>query len=134
VLRVETNRPLAQVSLPPTSWTAAMAWLSRQPADWHVLADPGHAWKYGASVRLAAAKDTFLESVKDSAMAMYDRDVAMRVAERQAAVSQFDEMGAPSIRTLAVRYDLDVFVVPASRTFGFPELYRNSQFVIYDLR
>ena len=33
----------------------------------HVLADPGHAWKYGTSVRVSAERDVWLEDVKDSA-------------------------------------------------------------------
>ena len=53
-----------------------MNWLRAQPVNWHVLADPGHAWKYGSSVRVAARRDTLLESGKDSSMAMYDRDLA----------------------------------------------------------
>lgn len=134
VLRVETDRPLAQVSLPATPWTEVMTWLSRQPSDWHVLADPGHASKYGVSVRLAAAKDTYLEAAKDPAMAMYDRDVAMRVADRQAAATALDGMTATGIRALRGRFGLDVFIVEADKTFDFPVLYRNAQFVVYDLR
>ena len=64
-----------------------MRWLARQPADVHVLADPGHAWKYGTSVRVAAERDVLLEEVKDSALAIYSRDVAVRVVERAAAPS-----------------------------------------------
>ncbi len=36
------------------------------------LADPGHAWKYGSSVRLAAGRDLFLEEVKDVALAVLE--------------------------------------------------------------
>ena len=82
VLRVETGRPLVQYDLPADEWTAAMKWLRAQPVNWHVLADPGHAWKYGSSVRVAARRDTLLESGKDSSMAMYDRDLARRVRAR----------------------------------------------------
>ena len=134
VLAIETDRPLARLSLAPTAWTEAMTWLFTQPSSFHVLADPGHAWKYGVGVRQAALKDTFLETVKDSAMAMYDRDVAMRVAERTAATARFDEMTADEIRALNDRFGFDLFVVDAARTFPFPVRYRNAQFVIYDLR
>ena len=54
-----------------------------------MLADPGHAWKYGTSVRVSAARDVFLEEVKDSALAIYSRDVASRVVERTAAIGDF---------------------------------------------
>ena len=134
VLAVETRRPIAELALPPTPWSDAMRWLEGQPATLHVLADPGHAWKYGVGVRVAARKDTLLESVKDSAMAMYDRDSARRVAERSAALARFDEMTTDDIRSLDARFGLDAFVVEANRPFGFPVLYRNAQFVIYDLR
>ena len=100
VLAIETDRPLARLSLAPTAWTEAMNWLAAQPSGLHVLADPGHAWKYGVGVRQASSKDTFLETVKDSAMAMYDRDVAMRVAERTAATAGFERMTADDIRAL----------------------------------
>jgi hypothetical protein len=134
VLGIETGRPLLHRSLPATPWTDAMSWLARQPSGLHVLADPGHAWKYGVGVRQAASKDTFLESVKDSAMAMYDRDVAIRVAERSAAASGFDEMTSGDIRALDRRFGFDLFVAAAARPFELPVLFRNAQFVIYDLR
>jgi hypothetical protein len=134
VLGIETGRPLVQRRLPDTPWTDAMNWLARQPSGLHVLGDPGHAWKYGVGIRQAASKDTFLESVKDSAMAMYDRDVAMRVAERSAAAGGFDEMTSGDIRALDGRFGFDLFVAEAGRPFDLPELYRNAQFVIYDLR
>ena len=50
----------------------------------HLLADPGHAWLFGAPLRYAG-QDVFLEEVKDTAMAIYSRDSASRVIERQAA-------------------------------------------------
>jgi hypothetical protein len=134
VLAVETSRPLAQMSLPATPWTEAMTWIASRPTDVHVLADPAHAWKYGVGVRQAAARDTFLETVKDSAMAMYDREVAMRVAERSAALSRFDEMTTEDVRALDSRYGFDLFVVEDGRSFALPVLYRNARFVIYDLR
>jgi hypothetical protein len=134
VLAIETGRPLAQVSLPATPWTAAMAWIRSQPAGVHVLADPGHAWKHGVGVRQAALRDTFLETVKDSAMAMYDRDVAMRVAERIAATARFDEMTTDEIKALDATFGFDLFVVDADRPFSLPVLYRNPRFVVYDLR
>ncbi len=43
-----------------------MDWLKAAPPAWYVLADPGHAWKYGVSVRLAAEKDTLVEAGKDT--------------------------------------------------------------------
>jgi hypothetical protein len=130
----ETRRPLFEVRLPSTSWVEAMTWLRAQPATWHVLADPAHAWKYGASVRVAAVKDVLLEASKDAALSMYDHDVATRTAERQRALDHFDQMTVADIHTLAATFDLDVFVDATTRRFDLPVLYRNDEFVVYSLR
>lgn len=131
----EAGRPLAQPALPDNDWTAAMRWLRQQPTSWHVLADPAHAWKYGTSVRVAARRDTPLELGKDPAMAMYDRALAARVAERTEALAGFDDWTTEvEVRSVATRYDLDVFVDRTDRHFDLPALFRNDRFVVYDLR
>ncbi|MDA1307349.1 MAG: hypothetical protein O2917_08820, partial [Acidobacteria bacterium] len=130
----QPDRELVTIELPDTQWMDAMHWLRTQPDDWHVLADPGHAWKYGISVRVAAQKDTVLESVKDSAIALYDRDVAVRVSARTQDLVDFDRMTDTRARTLAARYDADVLVAESAHVLTLPVLYRNVQFVIYDLR
>jgi len=134
VLRVEADRQLVQIDLPATTWVQALAWLRTQPAAWQVLADPGHAWKYGLSVRVGAHRDTWLELGKDASMAMYDRDVAMRVRERAAALGDFAGMDAAALRALAARAHLDVLVDQRTRPLDLPVLYRNADFVVYDLR
>jgi hypothetical protein len=111
-----------------------MTWLKAQPAPWHVLADPAHPWKYGISVRLAAEKDTLLDITKDPAVATYDRDTAIRVGDRTAALASFDRFSTADMRTLASRYNLDVLVVDNQRAFDLPVLFRNSGFTVYDLR
>ena len=77
------ERALFEVRLVESPWQDAMRWMQGQPRDAHVLADPGHAWKYGTSVRVAAERDVFLEEVKDSAVAIYSRDVAIRSSIEQ---------------------------------------------------
>jgi hypothetical protein len=134
VLAFEARRPLVQMRLPHDAWNDAMAWLATQPTSWHVLADPGHAWKFGSSVRVSALRDTVLESGKDSAMAMYDRDVALRVADRTRALADFDTMTFTDLQRLDAAYALDVFVDRADRSWNLPVLYRNAEFVVYDLR
>jgi hypothetical protein len=134
VLAFEARRPLVQMRPPHDAWNDAMAWIATQPTSWHVLADPGHAWKYGSSVRVAALRDTVLESGKDSAMAMYDRDVALRVAERTRALADFDTMSLADLRRLDTAYGLDVFVDRVDRAWDLPLLYRNAEFAVYDLR
>jgi hypothetical protein len=65
---------------------------------------------------------------------MYDRSIAMRVSERLAALGDFERLTTPQILALDARYGLDAVVVAATQPLALPELHRNSQFVIYDLR
>ena len=113
-------------------WQDTMRWIQGQPRDAHVLADPGHAWKYGTSVRVAAERDVFLEEVKDSAFAIYSRDVAIRVVDRTRAVGDFSALTAERARALARQYDLDFLITEAD--LPLPVLYRNVQFRVYALQ
>lgn len=126
------GRPPVQFGLPQDEWQDAMAWLSRTPIGTHVLADPSHAWRYSTSVRVSAGRDAFLEEVKDAAMAMYSRRVALRVAERTSALGDFARLTPDSARALARRFDLDFLVT--EREIDLPIAYRNSRFSIYRLR
>ena len=125
------ERALFAVALGDAPWDDVMRWMAARPVDTHVLADPGHAWKYGTSVRVAAGRDVFLEEVKDSAIAMYSRDVAVRVVERTAAIGDFPSLTADRARELAARYDLDYLVTDAD--LPLPVAYRNQQFTVYVL-
>lgn len=126
------ERNLFEVSLPESPWLDAMRWIGRQPLDAHVLADPGHAFKYGASVRVAAGRDVLLEDDKDAAVAMYSRPVAERVVERRHALANFTGLTAPEARALAERYDLNYLVTEAA--LPLPEVYHNARFRIYALK
>jgi hypothetical protein len=126
------DRILFETSLPASPWHDAMSWVRRQPLDVHVLADPGHAWKYGTSVRVAGQHDVFLEEVKDAALAIYSREVAARVVERTGAIGDFEAMTADRARALAQRYAIDVLVTTAD--LPLPLAYRNARFRIYRLR
>ena len=132
MLAERPERPLFEVHLPVSPWEDAMAWLSRQPRDTHVFADPGHGWKYGTSVRVSAERDVLLEEVKDSALAIYSREVAARVVDRTQAVGDFATLTAEHARELARRYDLDFLVT--ENDLALPLAYRNDQFRIYSLR
>jgi len=136
IIRVETDRSLAAFTLPANGWTDAMRWIERQPAStsWHVLADANHGWRYGSTVRVAARRDTLIEVSKDSALALYDRRLAPRVLDRLAAVGPWEELTLPDVRALDGRFGLDVMVDEADRAWPLPVLYRNAQFVVYDLR
>lgn len=125
------DRPLFEAHIADSPWEDAMLWLRRQPLDVHVLADPGHSWKYGTSVRVSAERDVYLEEVKDSALAIYSRDVAARVVERTRALGDFTTLTAGRATELARRYDLDYLVTTAD--LPLPLAYRNDQFRIYSL-
>jgi hypothetical protein len=126
------ERRLVSFDLDDTPWHDAMRWIRTRPVDVHVLTDPGHAWKYGSSVRVSGERDVFLEDVKDSAVAIYSRDVAARVIERNAALGDFALLTAERARALATRYDIDYLITPAP--LELPVAHRNEQFVIYRLR
>ena len=126
------ERGVVQYTLPASDWTDAMRWLRGTPVGTHVIADPAHAWRYGTSVRVAAGRDVFFEEVKDTAMAMYSRRVALRAIERIGAVGDFSALTAPSALSLAGRFGVDYLVTTAR--LDLPVAYRNATFTIYALR
>jgi hypothetical protein len=133
IMRVERpERALFERRTPESPWEDAMRWIADRPSEVHVLADPGHAWKYGTSVRVAAARDVLVEEVKDSALAIYSRDAAVRFVDRVGAVGDFGALTASRARELAARYDLDYLVTAAD--LPLPAAYQNTQFRIYALK
>ncbi len=126
------GRPIIEVHLPRDDWQNAMAWLGRTPVSTHILADPGHLWRYGTSVRVSACRDVYLEEVKDAGMAIYARGAALSIAERIRDLGDFGVLTPQSARNLAVRYDLDYLVT--EKTMDLPLAYRNFRFMIYRLR
>jgi hypothetical protein len=132
VMRSEhRGAPLVAVDLPRDNWTDAMRWISRTPPGSHVFADPGHAWKYGTSVRVAGERDVYLEEVKDVALALYSRDVAMRALGRIQDAHDFGSLTPERAQAMAAQYDLDYLVL--DRDIALPVVYRNDQFRIYAL-
>lgn len=125
------DRPFVLLSLPTDDWTGVIAWARRQPVGTHLLADPGHAWRYGTPLRYSG-RDVFLEEVKDTAMAIYSRDSARRVIERQVALGDFDSLDADTARTLARRFRLDYLVI--ERDLPLPMAERIGRFRVYSLR
>jgi hypothetical protein len=111
-----------------------MQWLRTQPSDWLVVADPDHAWKYGSSVRVAASRDVVLESVKDTAISLYDRAVAMRTASRIPPLADYPFTTADAARSVGRWFSATVLVTESSHALDLPRLYQNPQFVVYDLR
>jgi hypothetical protein len=126
------ERQVVQVGLPDNEWTDVMRWVAETPPATHVLADPGHGWRYGTSVRVAGQRDVFQEEVKDAAIAMYSRDIALRVYGRLQALDRFDALTVARARRLAHEFDLDYLV--AEQTFDLPIVYANRRFRVYRLR
>src|SRR5262249_23181481 len=76
------DRPAFQLDVADDDWGRVMRWARSTPSGSNWLADPMHAIRYGTSVRVAGERDVFVEAVKDAAIGMYDRGVAMRTRDR----------------------------------------------------
>ena len=126
------ERPLAQFDLPRTDWGRAMAWARTTDAGSGWLADPGHAWKYGSSVRVAGQRDVLVEPVKDAAVGMYDRAVALEVRDRVNALGEFAALSPERSLELARRYDLDYLIT--DQTLALPLAYDAGTLRVYRLR
>jgi hypothetical protein len=124
--------PVVRVDVPADEWSDAMRWLSASPPGTHVLADPGHVYKYGSSVRVSSRRDVCLEEVTDTALAMYSRDAALAVRERIRDLENFDVLTPDRAGALTAKYDLDFLVL--DRAIDLPVVYRNARFSVYRLR
>ncbi len=126
------ERPFAQLALPDTDWGRTMIWAQHTAPDSGWLADPLHAAKYGTSVRVAGHRDVFVEAVKDTAIGMYDRPVAMRTRDRLAALGDFGALDAPRAAGLAATYGLDYLVT--DRALALPLAFESGALRVYRLR
>jgi hypothetical protein len=128
----QTDRRIIQIAPPDDEWTDVMTWLEGTPVDTHVVADPNHAFEYGASVRAFGKRDVFFEASKDTALAIYSREVAQRVLERIEALGDFGTLTPERARSLAAAYDLDFLVTEG--TMELPVAYSNARFKVYALQ
>ena len=127
------ERPFVQRELENDDWVRVGRWLATHTSpDTHVLADPDHDWKFGHSVRLTARRDVLVEGVKDAAISLYDRGVALRTQERLAAIGDFATLDAAKAHALDQKFALDVLVI--DRDLPLPELHREGRFRVYALR
>jgi hypothetical protein len=126
------ERPLARIDVQDDDWGRVMAWARSTDVRSGWLADPMHAVRYGTSVRVAGARDVFVEAVKDTAIGMYDRATAMRTRDRLEAIGDFAALDTARARALASRYDLDYLV--AERPFDLPVAFQSGQLRVYRLR
>ena len=68
-------------------------------AEGHWLAgDPLHAALYGTSLRMAAARDVFVEGTKDAAIGMYDRGRSRSGPVIACSVSRCSRLSADQLR------------------------------------
>ena len=133
VLKVEHDHPLVTVGIPDSDWEDTGDWVdARTSRDAHFLVDPDHAFRYGTSFRIAARRDVFLERIKDSAMAMYSRDLAMQIARRQHDVGNFNALTEARALQLARAYDLDYLI--SEQILRLPEVHREGPLRLYSLR
>jgi len=117
--------------LADTPWHQAMRFVATLPKDAHVLADSGHAWRYGTSVRVSSGRDVFIEETKDSAVAIYSRDVAVRLVERIRALGDLSTRAPDDIVRLGEQYGL-THVVTEGR-MPLQPVFENAQFRVYAL-
>jgi hypothetical protein len=128
---VEREPAVFRYSLPESDWSAAMRWIQTQtPIDAHILADPGHAFLYGYPVRFIG-RDVYLEDVKDTAMALYNRVAAARVISRLRDLGDFSTLTADRAQSLATIYNLDYLVT--TQPLALPEVAVFGRFHIYRL-
>jgi hypothetical protein len=126
------DRPVAEIGIADNEWGRVMAWARATPPDTGWMTHPAHAVKYGTSLRVAAERDVFVEAVKDVAIGMYERDVAMRTRDRLAELEGFDDMTPERARTLAARYGMDFLVTTGQ--LDLPLAYSSGSLRVYRLR
>lgn len=130
-LEERADHALIEIDLPATEWTDVMQWAGERPVGTNFLVDPGHAWRYGFSVRAASGRDVYLESVKDIGIAIYSRAVAERVRSRIADLGDFAALEPAHARWLARRHDLDYLIT--EHDIALPLVHRHGRFAVYDL-
>ena len=127
-----SDHALVEIDLPASQWKDVMQWAGERPVGTNFLVDPGHAWRYGSSVRAASGRDVYLESVKDIGIAIYSRAMAARVSSRIADLGEFAALEPAHARWLAERHDLDYLIT--EHDIALPLVHREGRFAVYDLR
>ena len=126
------GHPIIGIELTDTDWSGMMTWASRQPVGTHFLTDPGHAWRYGSSVRAASGRDVYLEEGKDIGIAIYSSEVAHRIIRRIVDLGDFTTLDADRAHALARRYDLDYLIT--DKIIDLPEAHAEGAFTAYALQ
>lgn len=125
------ERRIAQIRVPDDDWGRAMAWARTTAPTSGWLADPMHAVKYGTSVRVAGERDVLVEAVKDAAIGMYARQIAMRTRERLEAAAEFDQLTPDRALALGSRYGLDYLIT--EQALDLPMAFQSGALRVYRL-
>ena len=123
------DRPLAQIGIRDDDWGRVMAWARASDLGSGWVAHPLHAARHGTSVRVAGARDVLVEPLKDSALGMYDRDVAIATRNRTAELQDFETMSAERARRLGATYNLDYLVTDAE--LDLPMAFQSGSLRVY---
>jgi hypothetical protein len=126
------ERRIAQIDVPDSDWGRAMAFARASAAGSGWLAHPEHAARYGVSVRVAGHRDVFVEAIKDGAVGMYDRAVALRTRDRVEALGDFDALTPDRARALGQEYALDYLIT--EQPMALPEAFASGRLHVYRLR
>ena len=125
------DRALAEVTAGDGDWSRIMNRVRASEPGSAWLVDPGHAARYGSSLRLAG-RDVFVEGIKDSAIGMYERDVALRTRDRVREIGDFPALTPERARELAAAHGLDYLITESS--LALPEVFSSGTIKIYRLR
>jgi hypothetical protein len=126
------DRQVVAIDIQRPDWRDAMAWARTTAPGSGWLADPHHAALYGSTVRAAGHRDVVIDLLKDPAIAMYDRGVAMELADRERALAQYAWDTPDGARALAQRYALDFLVI--DRPLPLPLAHQAGSLFIYRIR
>jgi hypothetical protein len=126
------DRPLFQIEIPDNDWGRVMAWARTTDRASGWLADPAHAVSFGTSIRVAGVRDVFVEAIKDSALGMYDRAVALRTRDRIRELPDFASLSADRARELAATYNLDFLVTAGA--LDLPVAFESGGLRVYRIR
>jgi hypothetical protein len=126
------ERRVAQVDIGDDDWGRVMAWARASPPGSGWLAHPAHAVRYGTSVRVAGHRDVFVEAIKDGAVGMYDREVALRTRDRVRLIGEFTTLTPERARALGREFDLDYVIT--EEPLALPEVFSSGTLRVYALR
>jgi hypothetical protein len=126
------DRAVVEIGVRDDDWGRVMAWARSSDESSHWLADPYHAGRYGTSVRVAGQRDVFVEEIKDTAIGMYDRPVAMRTRDRLEAIGEFSALTPARARELAAEYGIDYLVT--EQPMDLPLAFSSGRLRVYRLR